>query len=65
MKTLEKAYSDLWHLVDKEEIYLKTVDFDLVCKMINAPRKEMDDLLIEELGYSGEELLKTFREKAV
>ena len=57
MDTLEKAYSHLWNLVRRNAPILNTLDFDAVCRRIGAPRKELDALLVKELGFSGDELL--------
>ena len=64
MDTMDKAYGKLWKLIDKKEIYLETLDFGDVCRRIGAPRKEMDSLLVEELGFCGDELLIALRRKS-
>jgi len=63
MKSTNIAYQKLWDLIDKEEIHLKTLDFGSVCERIGAPEKEMDELLLRELGYTGYELLVTLRHR--
>ena len=63
MKTVEKAYKTLWNLIDREEIHLHTLDFAAVCDRLNVRREELDSLLVEELGYTGSELLLALRQR--
>lgn len=63
MRTAMKAYEKLWELVDREEIHLRTLDFDAVCRRLRAPQAELDTLLMEELGYTGAELLRELRRR--
>ena len=63
MKTVHDAYKALWHLIDKEEIHLKTLDFGAVCQRIGAYEPDLDALIRAELGYSGYELLEELRNR--
>lgn len=63
MKTASKAYNDLWTLIDKESIHLKTLDFSAVCERIGANEKELEAILLRELGYTGYELLVELRRR--
>lgn len=63
MKTTLKAYKKLWLLVDREEIHLHTSDFSAVCRRLDTSQAELDTLLMEELGYTGSELLRELRHR--
>ena len=63
MKNTLKAYKALWNLVDRKEIHLHTLDFEAVCRRLHTPQAELDSLLMEELGYTGGELLKELRHR--
>lgn len=63
MKTANKAYKELWNLVNREEIHLRTLDFSAVCRRLHTPQAELDTLLEEELGYTGAELLRELRHR--
>ena len=63
MKTAIKAYRKLWNLVNREEIHLHTLDFSAVCRRLDTPQAELDTLLMEELGYTGDELLRELRHR--
>ena len=62
MRTLEENYELLGQLVDVEKIYLDpSVPFERVCRMLGAPRADMDALLERELGLGGQELFVALR----
>lgn len=63
MKTSLKAYKKLWRLVARDEIHLRTSDFAAVCRRIGSPQAELDTLLMEELGYTGSEMLRELRHR--
>ena len=62
MRTLEENYELLEKLVDEEMIYLAPeYDFGRVCRLLGAPRAEMDSLLECELGLDGDALFASLR----
>ena len=62
MRTLEENYELLEKLVDDEMIYLAPeYDFGRVCRLLGAPRAEMDALLERELGLDGAALFASLR----
>ena len=62
MRTLEENYELLEKLVDEEMIYLAPeYDFGRVCRLLGAPRAEMDALLERELGLDGAALFASLR----
>ena len=62
MRTLGENYELLEKLVDEEMIYLAPeYDFGRVCRLLGAPRAEMDSLLECELGLDGDALFASLR----
>ncbi|MDO5442968.1 MAG: hypothetical protein Q4G10_04800 [Bacteroidia bacterium] len=62
MKRIEHSYSILEMLLNEEHIFLNPrVSFSMICSWIGSDRSEMDDLLREELGLDGDELLLRLR----
>ena len=57
MITLLSSYAVFWELLDKLEIYKDgNLDFQTVCDYMGA-----DALLLEETGFSGQDILSRFR----
>lgn len=62
MRTVEESYAVLEQLVDEERIYLDPdYPFDRVCRLLGVPRREMDALLLRELGVDGASLFASLR----
>lgn len=51
-------------LMDEESIYIdRSLNFSGICKIIGADQAALDAYIREELGYSGEEVLETYRKQ--
>ena len=62
MITLLASYAVFWDLLDRERIYLdQSLDFSTVCDYIGIARERLDNLLYEEIGMSGQDILAHFR----
>ena len=62
MITLLSSYAVFWELLDKLEIYKDgNLDFQTVCDYMGADASRLDALLMEETGFSGQDILSTFR----
>ena len=62
MITILAAYAVFWDLLDRERIYLdKSLDFSTVCDFIGIDRGRLDNLLLEETGMCGQDILAHFR----
>jgi len=62
MKTTHECYRLLEILVDDEKVYLDpSFTFGRVCRMLGAPRAELDALLESELGLDGASLFASLR----
>lgn len=63
---LINKYSLFADLLEKGKIYLDPeVDFPEVCRRLEVASRDMDDLLQEELGMTGDEVLSAYRRIAV
>ena len=50
-------------LLEKEKVYMDPgVTFRRMCKWIGVEPSEADAVLMEELGYHGDDILKAYRE---
>lgn len=57
-----EAYEKMEKLLLEEHVYLKPgMDFGKLCSRIGADPQDLDRLVQEELGMSGDELMETFR----
>ena len=62
MITLLASYAVFWNLLDSERIYLdQSLDFSTVCDFIGIDRGRLDNLLLEETGMHGQDILAHFR----
>ena len=62
MITLLASYSVFWELLDRERIYLdESLDFTTVCKYMGVPSEGLDNLLFQETGFHGQDILTRFR----
>lgn len=58
----DEKYELLERLLNEEKVYLdRTLSFARICSWLGVRRKEMDDLLINELGMDGESILARLR----
>lgn len=49
-------------LLEKERIYMDpALTFGTVCKWIHADKESLDRYIMEETGYSGDDILKAYR----
>lgn len=48
-------------LEDEKVLEDATLDFGRLCLMMKVDRREMDRYLMDELGFSGEEILASYR----
>ena len=56
------TYARFERLLDDEKLYLDPcVTFSSLCRLSGAPRRDMDRLLVEELGVGGSDLLRIYR----
>lgn len=62
MYTISGAYEIFERMLDVEKIYLiPYLDFDTICGWIGVNPSELDILLSDELGMTGDELLDFYR----
>ena len=62
MMTLLSSYAVFWDLIEKLEIYKDgNLDFQTVCDYMGADAFRLDALLLEETGFSGQDILSAFR----
>ncbi len=59
---LLKAYREFERLLVKDEVYKdKRTSYPSICKELGVPPKSMDALLLQELGMTGRQLIRSFR----
>lgn len=62
MITLLNAYAVFWNMLDREHIYQdKNLDFPTICDFMGIDRERLDNLLYEETGLHGQDILARFR----
>jgi len=62
MEKMEKETAVLWTLLEKEKIFLPSgMDFMRLCNLMGVDGEEMDRYLLEELGFSGEQIFMAYR----
>ena len=62
MADLDKCYFTFWKMMEEGRVYDdRSVDFDTICRLTGALPDDLDVLLYEELGYTGEEILEAYR----
>ncbi|MCI1640392.1 MAG: hypothetical protein LKI42_03845 [Bacteroidales bacterium] len=62
MYTISESYEVFERMLDVEKVYLiPYLDFNTICGWIGVCPAELDILLSDELGMSGEELLVFYR----
>lgn len=63
MDTIKEAYTEFGRLMIEEKIYLDpSLDYgDLCRRRLGVESYRLDELLLDELGMTGEELIAVFR----
>ena len=62
MITLLASYRVFWDLLDRERVYLDpSLDFPTICAFIGIPPENLDNLLFQETGLHGQDILTHFR----
>lgn len=62
MKQIENSYSLFEQLLNEEHLFLNPrVSFSMICAWLDTDRRGMDELLREDLGIGGDELLRRLR----
>ena len=62
MRLIEKIYSDFFVMLEEEKIYLNPdKDFDGICRELEISPEEFNEFLMDELGFTGEEILAKYR----
>lgn len=63
MRISENKYASFGRLITEDRIYIDTsADFSRICRWLGICEKALDDLLRDELGCGGEELLAACRD---
>ncbi|MGN1215953.1 MAG: hypothetical protein ACI4TJ_06880 [Candidatus Cryptobacteroides sp.] len=62
MEKTEKDYAAFEHAMDVERIYLDNdLDFQGICTLLGLDSGPLEKLLETELGFSGEVIVRTYR----
>lgn len=62
MTITEKIYSDFFQLMEDDKVYLDpSCDFDTICEGLGVSPDEFNEFLMEELGFTGEEIIARYR----
>ncbi len=62
MKKIEKDYAAFERLMNEKKIYLdRNLQFEGICSIIGAGPAELDRLIIDELGHTGQSVLDLYR----
>lgn len=63
---IEKIYEKVCGILSERKVFRsRRTDFGKICHENGAARVEIDNLLYERLGMSGEDILEAFREGKV
>lgn len=61
MHNLLKAYAEFERLVDEENVYEERgVTFSGICRRIHISPCELNEVIVSELGITGDELLESY-----
>lgn len=62
MDMIKEAYAEFGRLMVEEKIYLDlSLDYGELCHRLGVESYLLDELLLDELGMTGEELIAVFR----
>lgn len=62
MKTIMKNFESFAQLMENGAAVINPfLTFDTVCKCLGAPYSDLNDLLLDELGFSGDEIIASYR----
>lgn len=62
MRLIEKIYSDFFRMMEEEKVCEDpTIDFNAICTKLDVSPDEFNEFLMEELGYTGEEIIARYR----
>ena len=65
MDRLEKVYREFGVMMTEDRIYEDaSVSYADICKELGVLPSELDEVLLRELGYTGEELMEKYRDEA-
>ena len=65
MDRLEKVYREFGVMMTEDRIYEDaSVSYADICKELGVLPPELDEVLLRELGYTGEELMEKYRDEA-
>ena len=62
MTIMEKIYSEFFYLMEEEKVYRDVdTDFNAICERLHVSRDQFNAFLLEELGFTGEEIVSRYR----
>ena len=62
MKTIVSAYSEFSRMILEDKIYEdKTVAYTDICAALGVSPGDLDEVLIDEIGMNGSEILQSFQ----
>lgn len=62
MCTISSTFLRFERLMDNEKVYLDPdVSFHTICRRLAVSPSSLDEILIQELGMSGDELVDSYR----
>lgn len=65
-KDLSKEYAAFERLMDVDEIYRdESLSFSDACAMAGATPSELEQMIADELGYLGDEIMEVYRCKSL
>lgn len=62
MKRMEKDCAILYDLLESEKLFLsESINFEKLCSLLKVDRVEMDRYLFDELGFTGEQIVMSYK----
>ncbi len=62
METIMKNFERFAHLMENGAAVINPyLNFETVCRVLKESPSDLNDLLLEELGYSGDEIIASYR----
>lgn len=64
MKDIIKIYQEFERMMEEDRIYEDTtIDFCGICRELKVSPGDLDEVLLRELGFTGDALLAEYRRK--
>jgi len=62
MRPIMKTFALFGQMLEKEHVHFnRELEFGDICRMLKVSPADLNEILLEETGFSGEEILENYR----